>query len=65
MAEKKREQPLRHCAHEGCEAFYKDHYWGGIEATGKGWFVQKDDTAWCPDHTPDWVAEWRAKKGQR
>lgn len=24
--------------------------------------MQRNGLAWCPDHNPDWVAEWRAKK---
>lgn len=24
--------------------------------------MQRNGDAWCPDHTPDWVAEWRIKR---
>lgn len=50
------------CAWPGCEAQYKDHRWGSIKAHAAGWFIQKDGTAWCPDHVPDWVEAWRARK---
>lgn len=33
------------------------------KATSEGWFLQKDGTAWCPSHTPDWVNPWRESKG--
>ena len=49
------------CSHGGCDQQRPDHQWG---SRGKysGWFVQKDGTSWCPDHVPDWVEEWRAKR---
>jgi hypothetical protein len=36
--------------------------WNVMKASREGWFFQKDDTAWCPDHVPDWVAAWRARQ---
>lgn len=36
--------------------------WDRIKAGDEGWFFQKDGTAWCPKHTPAWVAEWRRRK---
>lgn len=48
------------CAHPGCSASHKDHLWGQIKADD--WFHQKDGTAWCPDHHPEWVASWRARQ---
>lgn len=58
--------PMITCAHEGCPASgHKNHYWGRVRAHDEGWFIQKDGTAWCPDHTPEWVAEWRAKKATK
>jgi hypothetical protein len=40
----------------------KEHAWAKIRAHSDGWFFSKDGTAWCPDHNPEWVAEWRAKQ---
>lgn len=51
------------CSHEGCENEFKAHAWGAIKASSKGWFLQKNGDKWCPDHTPEWLAAWRAKQG--
>lgn len=48
------------CAQPGCAASAKDDRWAKIKAHDAGWFEQKDGTAWCPEHVPDWVARWRA-----
>lgn len=53
------------CSKEGCDKKYKDHSWGKIKAGGKGWFFQKDGTAYCPEHVPDWVEEWRGRNGSQ
>ena len=50
------------CSADGCEAKVANHRWGHIKAAG--WFFQKTGEAWCPDHTPDWVTAWRAKKAR-
>ena len=55
---------LVHCAHSGCTATHARHYWGNIHAQGAGWFSQTNGQDWCPDHTPGWVAAWRARKKQ-
>lgn len=47
------------CDGEGCRNRIKDHRWGHIKADD--WFFQKDGTAYCPDHIPDWVEKWRNK----
>lgn len=47
------------CSHEDCDATIRGHIWGYIRS---GWFFQKDGQQFCPEHTPDWVAEWRARK---
>lgn len=26
------------------------------------WFFMKDGTAFCPDHIPEWVEEWRNRR---
>lgn len=58
------------CDRPGCGRSIKSHQWGGRNAANKGedWFMQKalpngePGPAWCPDHHPEWVAEWRAKR---
>ncbi len=50
------------CADPGCEARYQPHRWGSIKAHATGWFIQKDGTAWCPEHVPDWVEAWRSAR---
>src|SRR5215211_5237697 len=53
-----------HCSSEGCENKFRDSgRWSHIKAVDAGWFIQKDGTKWCPDHIPEWVEEWRKKKG--
>lgn len=54
-------QPQK-CTKEECPKTYMPHHWGTKEAGRAGWFLQRNGDAWCPDHTPDWVDEWRAKK---
>jgi hypothetical protein len=48
------------CSEPTCDKTIKNHMWGKIKA--EGWFFQKDDKQWCPDHIPDWVEEWRARR---
>lgn len=50
----------KQCA-AGCGRSFKRHRWGNIQAHNEGWFEQKDGTAYCPDHVPDWVAGWRRR----
>lgn len=53
---------MKKCADPGCERTRAAHRWGSIKAHDAGWFELKDGTTWCPEHTPDWVAGWRARK---
>lgn len=53
------------CSHDGCENSFAPHKWGNMEAQRLGWFLQRNGDAWCPDHIPDWVAEWRKKKEEK
>lgn len=54
------------CAEPGCPNERPDHQWH--YKSHPGWFSQKysednpDPKSWCPEHTPEWVAEWRAKR---
>lgn len=45
------------CYVPGCENQIKDHYWGKVKS---GWFLQKDGTAYCVEHIPEWVEKWRS-----
>jgi hypothetical protein len=51
---------LVHCSADGCDATVPDHYWGKVKAAG--WFFQRNGDAWCPEHVPEWVAEWRSRQ---
>lgn len=55
----------RSCAKEECPKFFQNHEWGNKQAQREGWFMQRNGDAWCPDHNPDWVAEWRAKRAEK
>lgn len=49
------------CGEPNCDNHIKNHLWGRIKA--EGWFFTRTrDEAWCPDHLPEWVIEWRGKK---
>lgn len=50
------------CDHPGCTDQFKLTHWDSIAASDKGWFQKLNGEAWCPEHIPSWVAEWRAKK---
>lgn len=51
------------CASPGCANEIPNHAWAAIKT--EGWFHQKDGKSWCPEHTPEWVAEWRAKNARK
>lgn len=36
--------------------------WDVIKAGEAGWFFQRDGTAWCPNHVPEWVESWRERQ---
>ena len=51
------------CDKTECENDYFPDKWGKIEAQKQGWFFGKNPiVAWCPEHIPDWVAEWRLRR---
>jgi len=53
------------CSAPDCEAKVPNHYWGRVKK-GAGWFFSKDESdAWCPQHLPEWVPQWRAQKGAK
>lgn len=56
---------MTECCVPGCSNTHKADRWNTSKAQALGWFFQKNGQAWCPEHTPDWVAEWRARKGAR
>lgn len=54
-------EPTRvHCAADECPRHVADNKWAKIHAIG--WFFQRDGTAFCPDHLPEWLASWRDNK---
>lgn len=48
------------CEEPGCVNWIPDDQWRKIKA--EGWFQMKDGTIFCPEHIPEWVAEWRKKR---
>lgn len=52
------------CSHPGCTQAVLNHRWAHLRAQTDGWFFQRNNTAWCPDHVPDWVPAWRAKRDE-
>ena len=36
--------------------------WLVMKAGREGWFFQRDGTAYCPEHVPDWVEGWRVRQ---
>lgn len=51
------------CMKDECEKTltYGNHRWDKIRGES-GWFLQRTGENWCPDHHPEWVTEWRARK---
>lgn len=62
MSERSPHVPDKKCAQEGCGRTFRDHQWGATQAHKEGWFHQQNGDSWCPEHNPDWVKEWRAKR---
>lgn len=52
------------CAEGGCPQEIKNNAWAKTKAHAAGWFFQREGAAYCPDHTPEWVEEWRKKKAK-
>ena len=50
------------CAHGKCPNTFEAHRWAKVRAQTLGWFMQRNGKAWCPDHVPGWVVEWRKNK---
>lgn len=48
-----------HCDAPGCDATISNDRWS---KTRSGWFQLKDGHDFCPEHTPAWVADWRARR---
>lgn len=46
-----------------CERTVPQHKWGQIKAHDEGWYFPRNGGAYCPDHVPAWVTEWRARNG--
>lgn len=50
------------CDGPDCANSFKLTHWDSKRAQTDGWFLQKNGDVWCPEHVPEWVAEWRAKQ---
>ena len=53
------------CEDKKCPNTIPNHKWGKIKAQTEGWFFSKRaleaDKAYCPDHLPAWLQDWRTK----
>jgi hypothetical protein len=49
-----------HCSHTGCTNTVQNSQWGKTKADG--WFFGKNGQAFCHEHIPGWVTDWRAKR---
>ena len=47
------------CSYSGCPSEVKNNRWAKIKSE---WFFQMNGEAWCTEHIPDWVEDWRAKR---
>lgn len=56
---------MMHCAEPGCTAAHKSDRWNNSKAQKLGWFIQRNGDHWCPDHIPEWVAQWREEKTEK
>lgn len=59
------QQNLVYCSEAACESNHPCGKWGDIKALNDGWFAMQNGTVFCPDHVPEWVAGWRAKRAPR
>lgn len=50
------------CAAQGCVASHNNDRWSRVRAHEAGWFESRRGGSFCPEHVPDWVAGWRAKR---
>lgn len=50
------------CWATGCTNTHKKDRWNNSKAEKEGWFFQKYNIAWCPEHVPSWVEGWRKSK---
>ncbi|AUG29577.1 hypothetical protein HMPREF1529_02351 [Microbacterium sp. oral taxon 186 str. F0373] len=51
---------VHQCSADACVATIADERWA---MTKSDWFFQRNGAAFCPDHLPEWVPEWRARRG--
>lgn len=50
------------CTTTGCVKFYTNHKFGKMKASREGWYFGRNGDAWCKEHVPGWVSEWRERK---
>jgi hypothetical protein len=56
---------MNYCDYEGgCSLMCPHNMWGQIKAH-PDWFFGRDGKAFCPDHLPEWVPGWRARKKEQ
>jgi hypothetical protein len=49
------------CDGDDCDAKVKNHRWGKTKA--EGWFFSRDGKiAYCPEHEPAFLDDWRQRK---
>lgn len=56
------------CLRDGCPASFPGSKWDTMQAQREGWFFPKEHNGvrgWCPEHLPEWVAEWRARQAAK
>jgi hypothetical protein len=53
------------CRGKECTASVPGSKWARVKATAEqGWIFLKSGEAYCPDHLPDWMGPWRARKAE-
>lgn len=53
------------CAGDDCPNETETDHWTSKKRQREGWFFQRNGDVWCPDHTPEWVEEWRARRAEK
>lgn len=50
------------CYTLGCVETIENHAWARTRASAAGWYFAISGAAYCPEHKPAWVNEWRRRK---
>ena len=51
----------RECKEETCPRGYTDTAIGKAAAVREGWYIGRNNHAYCPNHVPEWVEQWRKR----